>query len=85
MVALQGFIDDSGEQDDPSGPVIVLAGFIATAERWAAFSDNRQAALDAKPPIAYFKMVEAARLRGEFRRGVPVPVGLGIGCTPRTP
>ncbi len=67
-MALQGFIDDSGEGDFPRDPVFVLAGFVTTAERWAAFSKEWQAALDAPPAIAYFKMNEAAALTKEFSR-----------------
>ncbi len=67
MAVLQGFIDDSGEQELPRDPVFVLAGFIASAERWAAFSQEWQAALDAKPAIDFFKMNQAATLTGQFK------------------
>ena len=67
MVALQGFIDDSGEQELPNDPVFVLAGFITSAERWASFSQEWQAALDAAPSIRFFKMNQAITCTGEFR------------------
>jgi hypothetical protein len=37
----------------------VLAGYIAPAENWAAFSDDWQGLLDLKPPLKRFKMAEA--------------------------
>jgi hypothetical protein len=37
----------------------VLAGFIAPAERWAAFSDEWQRCLDSAPSLKYFKMRHA--------------------------
>jgi hypothetical protein len=63
-MVLQAYIDDSG--NEPTSPVFVLAGFIATYERWGAFSDEWQAALDEPPGAAYFKMSEAESLRDEF-------------------
>jgi Protein of unknown function (DUF3800) len=60
----QAFIDDSGSE--PESPLFVLAGFIASYERWIDFSDEWQGALDEPPKLEYFKMKEAARLRGQF-------------------
>jgi hypothetical protein len=69
-VAVQGFIDDSGEGDAPNDPVFVLGGFISDVERWAAFSKEWRGALDGPPSIDYFKMAEAANLsaNGQFAR-----------------
>lgn len=60
---LRAYIDDSGQGH---GPVMVLAGFISTSERWAAFSDEWQEALDMRPQLQYFKMSEAVCTSGEF-------------------
>jgi hypothetical protein len=65
VLALQVFIDDSGK-DDP--PVFVLAGFIAEAAQWAAFSDAWDAELKQSPAIEHFKMKDAHSLRGQFSR-----------------
>lgn len=61
---LQLFVDDSGKADDSA--VCVLAGYLSTAERWAAFSDEWADALRLPPAIDYFKMKEAMRLKDEF-------------------
>lgn len=55
---LQAYIDESGSRNQDK--CLVLAGFIAPAEEWAAFSDEWQACLDAAPTLRYFKMREAA-------------------------
>jgi hypothetical protein len=66
---LQGFADDSGQGH---GPVFVLAGFVASAERWAAFNVDWQAILDEPIPgkslkLEYFKTSEATLNRdGQF-------------------
>lgn len=60
---LQAFIDDSGKG---SSPVYVLAGFAATVNDWAAFSDEWQTILALHPKIEYFKANEAAACRGQF-------------------
>jgi hypothetical protein len=62
LLMLQVFIDDSVEP-----PVFVQAGCIATAEKWAAFSDAWRAVLDGPPRLDYFKMKEAWRLQDQFR------------------
>jgi len=56
---LQAFIDDSREMNPP---VFVLAGYLAPAEQWSAFTAKWQAVLDIPPSIPYFKMNEAKRL-----------------------
>ena len=63
VLALAVYIDDSGK-DDP--PVFVLAGFIAEAEAWAAFTDEWDEELTRYPKIKYFKMKEAHALNGQF-------------------
>jgi len=58
-------IDDSGTH---GGSVFVLAGFVSTAERWAALADDWAEVL-ANPvprPLRYFKMTEAVKCRVEF-------------------
>jgi hypothetical protein len=55
---LQGYIDDSG--DDGASRHFSLAGYIAEAEVWAAFSADWEKELRRQPAIEYFKMSEAA-------------------------
>ena len=66
LMVLQAYIDDSG--NEPTSPIFVLAGFISTHQRWAAFSDEWQAALDEPPQLAYFKMAEAEHFREQFSK-----------------
>ena len=63
-MAVQVFVDDSGTdlQESPA----VLAGVLARAEDWLAFSDAWEAALQEPPSIRRFKMSEAAKLGGPF-------------------
>jgi hypothetical protein len=63
ILFLQAFIEDSGMGQPPMS---VLGGFVAPAEKWAAFSAEWQEVLDMRPPIAYLKMSEAAACTGEF-------------------
>jgi hypothetical protein len=49
---LQAYIDDSTQ----SGSVMVLAGYMATADQWRAFSERWRQALEMKPRISVFKM-----------------------------
>ena len=63
LLMLQAFIDDSRSAEPPA---FVLAGFIAPADKWAAFSDEWQQFLDMPPVIKYFKMSEAMSFSGEF-------------------
>ena len=53
-MALQAFADDSMEE----GRVLVLAGYISTAERWSHFSHCWSQRLSIRPPLARFKMSE---------------------------
>ena len=59
MVQFQAYIDASGVGDKDA---LVMAGYIATAETWADFSDEWKRALD-KVPLPYLKMRELARKR----------------------
>lgn len=52
---LNAYIDDS----HTTGTAFVLAGYIAPAEKWAAFSDDWQRLLDMSPRLERFKMAEA--------------------------
>ena len=65
-MVMQAYIDDSGSS--PTDPIFVMAGFVAPASNWSAFSDDWQEALDRSPGLAYFKMKEAAHFSGEFRK-----------------
>jgi len=65
LMTIQAYIDDSGVKG--TDPVFVLAGYIAEAEKWAAFSDAWKHHLSQSPSIRYLKMYEAAKLSGEFR------------------
>lgn len=64
LLMLQAYFDESGTG---SGPILVLAGFLASAEQWSAFSTDWKRALDMNPAIRYLKMREAAGLGGEFQ------------------
>jgi len=66
ILAPQAVIDDTGSE--PQSPIFILAGFVTSAERWAAFSGEWQAALDEPPGLEYFKMSQAARLQEQFDR-----------------
>lgn len=61
----QAFVDDS---DSGAGGPFVLAGLIAPAEGWAAFSDEWAEELARNPAIQYFKTTEAVNRRGQFDR-----------------
>ena len=60
---LQAFVDESGYGGDSA---LVMGGFISTPDKWAAFSVEWRELLNYYRPISYFKMSEAANLRGEF-------------------
>ena len=64
-MTLQAYTDDSGKLGD--SPVCVLAGYISTAERWATFSNEWQAALHTPPKICYFKSTEAMHRQKQFQ------------------
>jgi hypothetical protein len=57
-LAFQAYLDESR--------VFVMAGFLASAETWAAFGDHWDAALKKSPRLDYFKMREADGLSGQF-------------------
>lgn len=65
LVPMQAFVDDSGHKGGP--PHFVLAGLVAPAENWAAFSEEWAACLSETPAIPIFKMREAAGRNGHFR------------------
>lgn len=65
MVVLQAIVDDSAS--DTGDRRLFLAGYLARADVWAAFSDLWSQALAAPPAIKYLKMREAQNLSGEFR------------------
>lgn len=62
---MQAWIDDSGAKGQ--GGYLTLAGFIGTAEVWAAFSDEWKRELDASPPLKFLSTSDAALLGGLFR------------------
>lgn len=56
LLMMKAYIDDSNN----SGPAwFVLAGYVASAEKWATFSDEWQQILDMSPRIGRFKMKDA--------------------------
>lgn len=63
MLMMKSYIDDSGKGQQP---VFVLAGYIASAEKWALFSERWKETLGNKPSLKYFKMKEAANLKKQF-------------------
>jgi hypothetical protein len=63
---VQVYVDESGL--DGRSPWLVFSALMGTASDWAAVSKGWREALAAPPAIAYFKMSEAAKLGGEFRR-----------------
>src|SRR5947209_6090015 len=64
LLPIQAYIDDSGGIGHADA--FVLAGFIADAQAWLAFSEEWQACLATSPAISRFKMREAANRRGSF-------------------
>jgi hypothetical protein len=67
FMVLQAYVDASGNEPQ-SGPIFVFGGFLASHEQWARFSDDWDLELAKPPVLKYFKMSEAAALRGEFHR-----------------
>ena len=58
-----GFVDDSGSGEGKDrGNVFVLAGFVASAKEWGAFSTKWQKICDREPRTPDFKMKTANRL-----------------------
>src|SRR5690349_3270968 len=66
LMVLQAYFDDSGSS--AGEPVYVLAGCLAGAERWAAFSTEWAQKLS-DHGLPHFKMSEAQALKGPFSRG----------------
>jgi len=58
---LKAHFDDSWNDD-----VFVVAGFVATAENWASFSDEWRLALSAPRGVRKLVANEAMKLRGQF-------------------
>lgn len=69
LVMLQAFVDDS--TSPLGGKRLFLAAYANTADNWAAFSDEWEAALLEAPRIDYAKMSEADSLQGQFRGWEP--------------
>jgi Protein of unknown function (DUF3800) len=65
LLMLRMYVDDSGKEDQ--SPHLVLAGYLSSTEKWAAFSNHWQAILD-DAGIDSFRMVEAWRLARKFRK-----------------
>lgn len=58
MASMQAFFDESGYGRGSDSPAFVLAGYLATAPQWAAFSKEWKPMLDYYR-IGRFKMAEA--------------------------
>jgi hypothetical protein len=69
-MALQAFIDDSGRGQHPA---FVLAGWIASPEQWAEFSDEWKRVLHQSPRIEFFKMGQAWWRKGQLCRAPEMP------------
>ena len=69
---LQFFVDDSGSSPDDS--YFVLGGLAASVDRWEAFTDEWEEALQGERPLGYFKASEAYAQRGEFGHGWTRPL-----------
>jgi hypothetical protein len=65
MTMLQAYIDDSGKENDSYS--MVLAGYMATAEKWSVFSNEWQSILD-NAGIDTFHMVDAFRMSKEYKK-----------------
>ena len=65
LVAVQGYVDDSGGKGQ--GKVFVFSALVSSAEEWAPFTKEWDSCLKESPSIRYFKMDEAAGCNGEFR------------------
>jgi hypothetical protein len=64
LVIWRAYVDDSGRGGH--SPVLVLAGWLAPISTWAEFVPHWDAMLGMAPRLEYFKMNEAARLKGQF-------------------
>ncbi|MGA6974719.1 MAG: DUF3800 domain-containing protein [Candidatus Binatus sp.] len=63
---IQVCIDDSRTEPE-QGPDFILAGYFATVEQWADFSDDWRAWCRTKPAIQYLKGKHAYRREKEFK------------------
>lgn len=61
---LQAYIDDSASEVGDRR--LFLAGYVNTDDKWIAFSDEWNRALETHPSIDYLHMVEAQGFRGQF-------------------
>src|ERR1039458_8240634 len=68
-MVLQAYVDESGSENQH--PALIMSGYIAPAEKWAAFSDAWDSALKMKPSLESFKMNDAVRLKNDFWRWDP--------------
>lgn len=59
----EAYVDDSLEKNE----VLVLAGYLATDEKWAAFAKEWQERLDMRPHWSQFKMREIAAANSEMQ------------------
>lgn len=84
LLMLKLYVDDSGKAGH--SPVMVLAGYLAPAEQWAAFSNEWQALLD-ECGVPIFRMAEAWRLGVEWHHlgalGRDQLIARLIGCIRR--
>lgn len=64
LVIWKAYLDDSGNRTH--SPVLVLGGWIASIATWAEFVPHWDAMLEMPPRLEYFKMNEAAKLKGQF-------------------
>ncbi len=64
LMPITVFVDESGWKGQ--GGTLVLSGLGASAENWAAFSDEWQQTLSESPSINILKMRHAAALQGDF-------------------
>jgi hypothetical protein len=65
LTQIQAFIDDSAS--DKGDKRFFIAGYVARAEVWDAFSKAWSIELACGTPISYLKMSEAKAFRGEFK------------------
>ncbi len=75
---LKAYIDGSGD----GAPVLVLAGYIGTAEQWAAFTDDWDDKLK-QAGLSRFKMCEMLNqpeIAGWFYRTIEEHVSAGVAC-----
>ena len=62
-MSLKAYIDDSGVGQQS---IYALAGWIASTEKWSAFSQEWEAVLRMPPSVRYFKLQELRAASGEF-------------------